>query len=114
MTTDVLIQRSGALGRIRLNRPRSIHALTLPMCQAISEALLAWHDDPTVEAVLIDHAEGRGFCAGGDVVMLATSAVIAVAVYEVVGLRILRSAWVNLDRVWAGAFVAAGAFVWFA
>ena len=46
--------------------------------------------------------------------MLLTSAVIAVAVYEVVGLRILRSAWVNLDRVWAGAFVAAGAFVWFA
>ena len=46
--------------------------------------------------------------------MLVTSAVIAVAVYEVVGLRILRSAWVNLDRVWAGAFVAAGAFVWFA
>ena len=47
-------------------------------------------------------------------VMLGTSAVIAVAVYEVVGLRILRSAWINLDRVWAGAFLVAGAFVWFA
>ena len=46
--------------------------------------------------------------------MLATSAVVALLVYEVVGLRILRSAWVNLDRVWAGAFVVAGAFVWFA
>lgn len=46
--------------------------------------------------------------------MLITSTVIAVAVYEVVGLRILRSAWVNLDRVWAAAFLVAGAFVWFA
>ena len=46
--------------------------------------------------------------------MLMTSAVIAVAVYEFVGLRVLRSAWVNLDRVWAGAFLAAGVFVWFA
>jgi hypothetical protein len=46
--------------------------------------------------------------------MLVTSAVVAVVVYEVVGLRILRSAWVNLDRVWAGAFLVAGAFVWFA
>lgn len=46
--------------------------------------------------------------------MLATSAVVAVLVYEVVGLRILRSAWVNLDRIWAGAFLLAGAFVWFA
>jgi enoyl-CoA hydratase/carnithine racemase len=44
------------------------------MCEAMSEALLAWRDDPRVEAVLIDHAEGRGFCAGGDVVMLAESA----------------------------------------
>lgn len=46
--------------------------------------------------------------------MLATSGVVAVLVYEVVGLRILRSAWVNLDRIWAGAFLLAGAFVWFA
>jgi enoyl-CoA hydratase len=30
------------------------------------------HDD-SVEAVVIDHAEGRGFCAGGDVVTLARS-----------------------------------------
>jgi enoyl-CoA hydratase len=36
----------------------------------MSEALLSWRDDPAIEAVLIDHAEGRGFCAGGDVVML--------------------------------------------
>ncbi len=46
--------------------------------------------------------------------MLLTSAVVAVAVYEVVGLRVLRSAWLNLDRVWAGAFVLAGTFVWLA
>jgi hypothetical protein len=46
--------------------------------------------------------------------MLVTSTVVAVVVYEVVGLRVLRSAWVNLDRVWAGAFLVAGAFVWLA
>ena len=45
-------------------------------------------------------------------VMLLTSAVVALVVYEVVGLRVLRSAWVNLDRVWACAFLSAGAFVW--
>jgi hypothetical protein len=44
--------------------------------------------------------------------LLATSAVIAVVVYQVVGLRILRTGWVNLDRVWAIAFLVAGAFVW--
>jgi len=39
----------------------------------MSAALLQWRHDPAVELVIIDHAEGRGFCAGGDVVMLARS-----------------------------------------
>jgi enoyl-CoA hydratase len=43
------------------------------MCETISAALLGWMHDDSVEAVVIDHAEGRGFCAGGDVVMLARS-----------------------------------------
>jgi len=73
MTDDVLILRDEALGRIRLNRPRAIHALTRDMCEAISAALLEWRGDGGVEAVVIDHAEGRGFCAGGDVVTLARS-----------------------------------------
>lgn len=44
--------------------------------------------------------------------MVVTSAVVAVVVYEVVGLRVLTRAWINLDKLWAIAFVAAGAFVW--
>jgi enoyl-CoA hydratase len=73
MTSDVLITAEGGLGRIRLNRPKAIHALTREMCEAMSEALLRWRRDSNIKAVLIDHAEGRGFCAGGDVVMLAKS-----------------------------------------
>lgn len=73
MTGDVLISADRGVGRLRLNRPRAIHALTREMCEAMSSALLAWIDDPEVQVVLIDHADGRGFCAGGDVVMLARS-----------------------------------------
>jgi len=73
VTDDVLISVEGGVGRIRLNRPKAIHALTTRMCEAMSEALLKWRSDDNVEVVVIDHAEGRGFCAGGDVVMLARS-----------------------------------------
>ena len=73
MSDDVLTSIEGGVGRIRLNRPRAIHALTTQMCEAMSRALLQWVHDPAVEIVLIDHSEGRGFCAGGDVVMLARS-----------------------------------------
>ena len=41
--------------------------------------------------------------------MFLTMGLIALVVYEKVGLAILRRAWFNLDRVWAGALVAAGA-----
>lgn len=73
MSDDVLISIERGVGRLRLNRPKAIHALTTQMCEAMSRALLKWRTDETVEIVLVDHAEGRGFCAGGDVVMLAKS-----------------------------------------
>ena len=73
-TEDVIVRRDGAVGRISLNRPKALHALTQAMCEAISAALLEWREDVSIEAVILDHAEGRGFCAGGDVAMIRRSA----------------------------------------
>jgi enoyl-CoA hydratase len=73
VTDEILITTQDRVGRLRLNRPKAIHALNTAMCDAMSAALLKWMHDDAVEAVVIDHAEGRGFCAGGDVVTLARS-----------------------------------------
>jgi enoyl-CoA hydratase len=73
MTDEVLTRIEGAVGRITLNRPQALHALTTAMCRAMTEALLAWRDDSAVELVLLDHSGERGFCAGGDIRMLAAS-----------------------------------------
>jgi enoyl-CoA hydratase len=73
MSSEIITQVDGQAGRIRLNRPQAIHALTRPMCSEMIAALLDWRADANVKAVLIDHAEGRGFCAGGDVRMIAES-----------------------------------------
>ncbi len=40
--------------------------------------------------------------------MVAVMGVVAVVVYEKVGVEILRKAWINTDGVWAAAFVIAG------
>lgn len=74
MMEDVLTQKRGAVGQISLNRPKALHALTLPMCHIMSAALTEWAGDDAVKAVIIDHAEGRGFCAGGDIAFLRDSA----------------------------------------
>ncbi len=73
MTDDIITQTENRVGLIRLNRPKALHALNTPMCRAMADMLLAWRGDDAVEAVMIDHAEGRGFCAGGDIRMLAES-----------------------------------------
>ena len=41
--------------------------------------------------------------------MLLVMGLVAVLVYDKLGVRILRKSWVNLDYLWAASFVAAGA-----
>ena len=71
--SEVLIRREGSAGFLSLNRPAALHALTIDMCHAMTAALLEWRGDPAVKAVIVDHAEGRGFCAGGDIAYLRNS-----------------------------------------
>jgi enoyl-CoA hydratase len=75
MTTEpeVLARIESGIGRITLNRPKALHALNRAMCEAMIEALVAWRDDDAVKSILIDHAGERGFCAGGDIRMIAES-----------------------------------------
>lgn len=63
----VLVFRQGALGRIRLNRPKALNSLNLEMVEIISRALDRFANDDEVAAVLIDGAGERGLCAGGDI-----------------------------------------------
>ena len=43
------------------------------------------------------------------IAMLAVMGVIALVVYDRLGLKVLRTAWINTDQLWAGAFVLAAA-----
>ena len=69
MTTEdtVVTSRDGRIGRILLNRPRALNALDLPMIRACAAILETWRHDPHVDAVVIEGAGDRAFCAGGDI-----------------------------------------------
>lgn len=63
-----------------------------------------------------DHGLGSGptgaalFVTGvHTLAMFIVAGVIAVLVYDVAGLTVLRRAWFNLDRLWAVALIGAGA-----
>jgi enoyl-CoA hydratase len=64
---EVLIRREGRAGRITMNRPQALNALTHAMVAPIWDALQGWRDDAGVELVLLDGSGERALCAGGDV-----------------------------------------------
>jgi enoyl-CoA hydratase len=64
---ETCIRAENWVGRITLNRPKSINALTFRMVQEIANALTLWRHDPAVRAVVFDGEGERGFCAGGDI-----------------------------------------------
>lgn len=64
---DLLVWREGVAGRLRLNRPKALNALTHDMALGIDRALREWRDDGAVKLVIIDAAGDRAFCAGGDI-----------------------------------------------
>lgn len=66
-TDELIVWREGPLGRLRLNRPKALNALTHAMVLAIEKALIAWRGDDNITAIIIDGAGGRAFCAGGDI-----------------------------------------------
>jgi enoyl-CoA hydratase len=64
---ETIVERHGALGRIRLNRPKALNSLTLPMIRDMEAALDGFERDAAVAAVLITGEGERGLCAGGDI-----------------------------------------------
>ncbi len=70
-TPDVLTEVRGQVGFITLNRPKALNALSLEMVRALQSCLLAWRDDPVVQAVAVRGVSKTGdfgaFCAGGDI-----------------------------------------------
>ena len=89
MTSEasLVIGRDRRVGRILLNRPKALNALTKPMIRDCTGILHAWADDPHVHAVVIAGAGDRAFCAGGDI-------------------RALRDARVSGDQAFVDSFFA--------
>ena len=66
---EIRFERKGRAGIVTLTRPKALNALTHAMVKALAKALATWENDPDVSLVLIK-AEGRAFCAGGDILQV--------------------------------------------
>ncbi|MFC8198146.1 enoyl-CoA hydratase/isomerase family protein [Streptomyces sp. NPDC057298] len=63
---EVLTDVHQGVGRILLNRPKALNALTTSMVGAIDGALAAW-EHTRLSAVVLASTSTKAFCAGGDI-----------------------------------------------
>jgi len=64
---EIIFERRGGIGIVRLNRPKALNTLSFAMYRRFAPQLVAWGDDPAVHVIVVMGEGGRAFCAGGDV-----------------------------------------------
>jgi len=64
--SEIQTQVENRVGRLTLNRPRAINALSSAIIDQMTAVLRQWADDDGIDEVEVSGA-GRGFCAGADV-----------------------------------------------
>lgn len=69
---EILFEVADGVGRITLNRPRALNALTQGMCADMTEQLNVWASDDAVASVEVRGAGERAFCSGADVRSIRT------------------------------------------
>ena len=72
MSDSILLTRDGGLARVTFNRPAYLNAMDFDMGTLWRDIAHEVTSDASVGAVILD-AAGPAFCAGGDVVAMATS-----------------------------------------
>jgi enoyl-CoA hydratase/carnithine racemase len=65
--SHVSTRKVGRVGRITLNRPKALNAVTLEMIAAIGDALPEFAADEDISMLVIDAEGDKAFCAGGDI-----------------------------------------------
>ena len=83
----VLVEASGGIATLTLNRPEKLNALDRPLCDALIAGLKRLSADDAVRVIVLTGA-GRGFCAGADLSVLGTDGDALVAAGKEIALLI--------------------------
>jgi enoyl-CoA hydratase len=67
---NILVETDGAVGLIRLNRPKALNALNAELIAELNAALDGFEADPAVGCIVITGSE-RAFAAGADIKQMA-------------------------------------------
>lgn len=63
----ILVERTGSIARITLNRPHKLNALTKPMWERLGDVLLELQEDDTLRCLVLTGAGEKSFSPGNDI-----------------------------------------------
>src|SRR5215469_13440529 len=66
-TGKLVARKDGALGRITLNNPARLNALSLDMYEALGRAIDSFTSDPAIRTIILTGEGGRAFASGADI-----------------------------------------------
>ena len=65
--SEIIFETKNNLGKIILNRPQALNALSRDMFLPLKKQLIEWSKNPEIKAVLMRSACEKAYCAGGDI-----------------------------------------------
>ena len=72
MSTEILIERDGAVATVVLNRPHKLNALTKSMWHRLGQVMGELSADDSLRCVVLRGAGGKAFAPGNDIAEFAT------------------------------------------
>ena len=111
MTATVLVDDTGAVRTVTLNRPAKRNAIDLELRVALAEAIEAADNDDAVRAIVITGA-GPAFCSGGDITTMERMRPEQAMARTQLAQRVVRAIWSTPKPVLAaveGSAFGAGA-----
>ena len=68
----ILVDRTGRVGTITLNRPEALNALNTQVMREVTAAATEFDDDPGIGAIIITGSGDKAFAAGADIKEMST------------------------------------------
>ncbi|KAK4283276.1 hypothetical protein QN277_000244 [Acacia crassicarpa] len=73
-TNQVLFAGNSCVKEVILNRPQKLNSLNHEMINQMKKRLTLYENDPSIKLIILK-ANGKAFCAGGDVISVITSSI---------------------------------------
>ncbi|MBI3800658.1 MAG: enoyl-CoA hydratase/isomerase family protein [Deltaproteobacteria bacterium] len=90
MGENILFERDGAIGILKVNRPKSLNALNPATVREIAACLTEVQQDQSIRCLIITGEGDRAFVAGADISAMVSMSVLEGKAFSALGLQTLR------------------------